>query len=120
MPLRQHLAAFPRPILAFLVFAILIFAGAKVFPIYSNSSQLADYIRDKAVKTAADDPAPGAIQADVVHYARGLGLPLSPEEVSVTSDHGTLSIKLDYVVPVDLAVATWNLHFAPSVVSRAY
>jgi hypothetical protein len=120
MPLRDRGPAVLKPIFGLLIFGALLLICVRVFPIYSHSSQLADYIRDKAVRTAAESPAPGAIQADVVEYARGLGLPVSPEQVSVTSDSGTLSIKLDYRVPVNLEVATWNLHFTPSVISRAY
>jgi len=120
MPLRDRGPAILKPILGFLILGALLLICARVFPVYSHSSQLADYIRDKGVRATAENQAPGAIQADVVEYARGLGLPVSPEQVSVTSDSGMLSIKLDYRVPVDLEVLTWNLHFTPSVISRAY
>lgn len=120
MPLRDRAPAVLKPILGFSILGILLLTSARVFPVYSHSSQLADYIKDKAVRVAAENQTPGAVQADVVEYARRLGLPVSPEQVSVTSDSGTLSIKLDYKVPVDLEVVTWNLHFTPSVINRAY
>jgi hypothetical protein len=120
VPLRDRGAASLKPILALFLFAAFLFAGVRAFPVYFNSSRLADYIRVRAVQAAAATPAPGMLQADVVRYARQLGLPLSPDQVSVTDDHGTLSIKLDYTVPVNLKVFTWKLHFAPWVVSRAY
>ena len=120
MPLRDRRASILKPVLGLAILAVLLVISARVFPVYSRSSQLADYIRDRAVRDAAANPSPRDVQAEVVEYARGLALPLSPEQVSVTSDSGTISIKLDYTVPVDLAVATVNLHFTPSVISRAY
>ncbi len=119
MPFRDRRAAV-KPILGLLILAAILITCARVFPVYSHSSELADYIRDKAVRVAAENTRPDAVRADVVHYARGLGLPVSPEQVSVTRESGTISIKVDYRVPVDLAVVTWNLHFTPSVISRAY
>ena len=109
-----------KPILGLAILTVFLVIGARVFAVYSRSSQLADYIQDRAVRDAAANPSPRDVQAEVVEYARGLSLPLSPEQVSVTSDSGTISIKVGYTVPVDLAVTTWNLHFTPSVVSRAY
>jgi hypothetical protein len=120
MPLRDRGPAVLKPIFGLLILGALLLTSARVLPVYSHSSQLADYVRDTGVRAAAANRVPGAVQADVVEYAHGLGLPVSPEQVSVTSDSGTLSIKLDYTVPVDLAVVTWNLHFTPSVISRAY
>jgi hypothetical protein len=120
MPLRDRRQSMLKPILGLAILAALLAICARVFPIYSRSSQLADYIRDRAVRESAANASPQEVQREVVAYARGLNLPLSPEEVRVTSDSGTLSIKLDYKVPVDLAVTTWNLHFTPSVISRAY
>lgn len=120
MPLRDRGPAVLKPILGLLILGALLLISVRVFPVYSHSSQLADYIRDMCVRSAAGNPAPGAVQADVVQYARGLGLPVSPEQVSVTSASGTLSIQVDYRVPVDLEVITWSLHFTPSVISRAY
>jgi hypothetical protein len=120
MPLPGRGRTVLKPVLGVVILGVLLSTGAKVFPIYSNSSQLADYIQDKAAQWAARNPSPGSVQAEVVHYARGLGLPVSAEQVSVTSDQGTLSIKVDYKVPVNLKVVTWNLHFTPWVLSRAY
>lgn len=120
MPLRDRGPAILKPILGLLILSVLLLILARVVPVYSHSSQLADYIRDRAVRLAAENQPPAAVQADVVRYARGLGLPVSLEQVRVTSDSGTLSIKLDYRVPVDLEVVTWNLHFTPSVINRAY
>lgn len=120
MPLRDRVLAILKPILSLLILSALLLISVRVFPVYSHSSQLADYIRDKAVRMAVENQAPVAVQADVVEYARGLGLPVSAEQVRVTSALGTLSIQLDYRVRVDLEVATWNLHFTPSVINRAY
>lgn len=109
-----------KPIAGLLVFGVIVLTATRVFSVYTSSSQLADYIRDKAVRVAPEGVSAAAIRADIVDHARGLGLPVSANQVSVTSDRGTLSIKLDYTVPVNLKLLTWNLHFTPSVLNRAY
>ena len=97
------------------------FVGVKVIPVYFNNSQFADYIRDRAVRATVErTAAPEIIQAEVVHYARGLGLPVVSDNVRVTVADRRVSIQVDYTVPVDLEFYTWNLHFAPSAESQGY
>jgi hypothetical protein len=94
--------------------------GARAFPVYSSSSRLADYVRDLAVRASMQKSSPAQVQAEIVTYARSLGLPLADHEVHVTRSEDTIQINLDYTVPVSLGVFNWNLHFTPSVESRAY
>jgi hypothetical protein len=98
----------------------LLFAGLKAVPVYRSSSQLSDYIRDRALLASAEHPSAARLQGDIVSYAAGLGLPVARENVQVATHPGSVSIKLDYTVPVNLRVFTWNLRFTPSVESRAY
>jgi hypothetical protein len=118
---------FPNPregllkrVLILAVFGGFLFTGLKAVPVYRSSSQLSDYIRDRALRASAEHASAARLQADVVNYAAGLGLPLAPDNVQVATHPGTVSIKLDYTVPVNLRVFTWNLRFTPSVESRAY
>jgi hypothetical protein len=109
-----------KPILFLVVWGALVLVGAKAFPVYSGSSKLADYIRDVAVHASMQKTAANEVQAEIVQYARSLGLPIADNEVRVTRTEDTVEINLDYTVPVKLGIFTWNLRFTPSVESRAY
>ena len=109
-----------KPILFLAVWGALILAGAKAFPVYSGSSKLADHMRDLALHASMEKTAATEVQAEIVRYARSLGLPIADTEVHVTRTEDTVRINLDYTVPVKLGIFTWNLRFTPSVESRAY
>jgi hypothetical protein len=94
--------------------------GAKAFPVYSGSSKLADYVRDLAVRASMRKAPAAEVQGEIVRYAQSLGLPVADEEVRVNRSEDTIRINLDYTVPVRFGFFTWNLHFTPAVVSRAY
>ena len=120
MPFPNHREGLIKRILVLGFFAALIFGASKTLPVYRSNSQLSDYIRDRAVRAAAEDCPAARLQAEVVNYASGLDLPVTRANVHVATRPGTVSIKLDYTVPVNLKVFTWNLRFTPSVESRAY
>jgi hypothetical protein len=104
----------------FLAFvAALVFTAVKVFPVYFDNYQLSDYIRDRAVRAAVDRTGTDVVQTEIIRYGRSLGLELSEDNVRVTNDEGTVKIQVDYTVPVDLKVVTWNAHFTPFAESRA-
>jgi hypothetical protein len=120
MAFREERKSSLKPILFLAVWGVLVLAGVKAFPVYSGSSKLADYLRDLAVHASMQKTAANEVKAEIVRYARNLGLPIVDNEVRVTRTEDTLQIKLDYTVPVKLGVFTWNLRFTPSVESRAY
>lgn len=109
-----------KKVLVLAAFAALVFIGAKTIPIYRSSFKLSDYIRERALRASAEHTPAGRLQAEIVNYAARIGLPVAPESVQVATHPGTVSIKLDYTVPVNLRLFTWNLRFTPSVESRAY
>jgi len=122
MPLSERGEGLLKFIIALAVLAALIFVGVKTIPVYFNNSQLADFIRERAIRATVERPAPDAVQAEVVHYAKELGVPITSDNVQVTFEAGIDQVKInvDYTVPVDLKVYTWNMHFTPSAVSRGY
>lgn len=120
MLLREQRIASLKPFFFLVLWGGLVFAGAKAFPVYSGSSKLSDYVRDLAVRASMQKASAAEVQAEIVRYAHDLGLPVADHEVRVTRSEDTIQINLDYTVPVSLGVFTWNLHFTPSVESRAY
>ena len=105
-----------KAIFSLLFVAVVIFLGIKIIPVYVNNYELQDFLRGLAVNTTVQyNPAPTVegVKAQVISKARSLGLPVTEDDVSVTLGH-TVSISVDYTVPVDLSVYTLTLHFTPS------
>lgn len=119
MPLPERGQGYLKTIIFLAFVAALVFTAIKVFPIYFSNYQLSDYIRDRAVQAAVNRTSTDLVQTEVIHYARSLGVELGEDNVRVTNVEGTVRIRLDYTVPVDLEITTWNVHFTPSAESRA-
>jgi hypothetical protein len=120
MPVVLERGSFLKRVFVLALFAGFILAAAKTLTVYRSSSQLADYIRDRAVRVAAENVSASRLRAEIANYGSGLGLPVKPADIQVATNPGTVSIKLNYTVPVDFRLFTWNLRFTPSVESRAY
>ena len=98
------------------VFAV-IYCGFKIIPVYVNSYELQDYIRQQnpfwlAQRTPAD-----AIRNHILAKAKDLDLPVEPDQVKVEVGGG-VRVQLDFTVPVDLRVYTLQLHFTPSAENK--
>jgi hypothetical protein len=102
------------------LFAAFLLVGGKTASVYRSTSQLSDYIRDRALRASAGGDSAAGLQAEVMDYAATLGLPVRPEDVQIATRPGAVSIKLDYTVPVHLGIVNWHLRFTPAVESRAY
>ncbi len=106
-------------ILTLAVLSTVTYAGIKTLPAYVQNYRLGDYIRDLAVRATVYRFSAEAVRSDVVTYARRLDLPASADSVKVTATPARVRIELDYVVPVDLMLYTWALHFTPATENRA-
>lgn len=107
---------------ALAVLAATAYLGFKIIPVYVNNYDLTQHLHDVAVDAIVHrSPDVHAqeekIRQEVVSYASDLGLPVTAENVKVTAG-STVTIDLDYIVPVDLKVYTLMLHFTPSAQNR--
>ncbi len=104
-----------KAILALLFIAVVIYCGIKIIPPYVENYQLQDYVRNLAVDaTVAYPPATSqGVTQKILNKANELGLPITADEVQVVVGH-TVTISVDYRVPVDLKFFTFSLHFTPS------
>lgn len=107
-----------KTILAVLFLVAVVYAGFKIVPVYVNSFELQDYIRQQNPFWVTQRASADAIQNNIVAKARELDLPVSPEQVKVEVGGGKVAVAVDYTVPVDLIVYTLNLHFTPSAENR--
>ena len=77
MAIGEERKGFLKPILFLAVWGVVALVGAKAFPVYSGSSKLADHIRDLALHASMEKTAANEVQAEIVRYARSLGLPIA-------------------------------------------
>lgn len=93
----------------------LIFAAIQLIPPYFANYQLQDAIESESrfaltgyPKKTVDD-----IRDDVYNKAVDLGVPASKDNIEVDVQNGSVSIAMDYSVPIDLKVYQFTLQFHP-------
>ena len=101
-------------IFVLLVLGAVASGAIKTIPVYVNSYEVQDYIRQLAIKASVERVKPEAIQAQVVAHAVEKDLPVTRDNVKVTITGNKVRIDMDYTVLVDLKVYTLSLHFTPS------
>jgi hypothetical protein len=107
-----------KALLILLFLVAVIYGSIKIIPVYINSYELDDYIRQQnpfwlTQRTPAD-----AIRNNILAKAKDLDLPVTGDQVKVEAGGGRVTVNLDFTVPVDLKVYTLNLHFTPSADNR--
>jgi hypothetical protein len=96
------------------VLVALLVIGGFLIPPYVDNFRLQRYINALIDDPATASQAPTTVQAEIVSKAASLGLPLRTEDVQVSSSNGALRVDALYVVHVDLAGYTVDLHFRPA------
>jgi hypothetical protein len=96
------------------VLLILLILGVMLVPPYAANWRLQSYVND-----LADDPATArlpaeAVRARVLNQAADLGLPVHGDDVHVGVTQGVVKIDVLYIVHVDVAGYTVDLHFRPA------
>jgi hypothetical protein len=104
----------PRLIAGAAVLLILLTLGVLLIPPYAGNWQLQSYIND-----LTDDPSTAglpteAVRTRVLNRAAALGLPVHSEDVHVAISPGATRIDVLYIVHVDVAGYTVDLHFRPA------
>ena len=104
-------------IFVLVVLAAVAFFAVKTVPVYVSNYELNDKIRQLAIQATVDHSSAQVVQDRVVGYGKDLGLPITPENVTVTVG-STVTINVDYKVPIDLMVYTLPLHLTASAENR--
>jgi hypothetical protein len=96
------------------VLLILLMVGFLLIPPYAANWRLQSYIND-----LADDPATAknpaeTVRTQVLNQAAGLGLPVHGDDIHVSIAQGVVNIGVLYIVHVDVAGYTIDLHFRPT------
>lgn len=93
---------------------LLVLLAIFLIPPYVENWRLQQYLNDVGADPATAAKRPEIVRADVVNKANDLGLPVHGDDVKVTRSGDALKIEVLYLVHVNLAVYTVDLHFRPS------
>jgi hypothetical protein len=104
----------PRLIAGAAVLLILVAVGVLLIPPYAANWRLQSYVNDLADDPATAKSSPGVVRIQVLNKAAGLGLPVHGDDVRVGISPGAVKIDVLYIVHVDLAGYTIDLHFRPA------
>jgi hypothetical protein len=95
------------------VLVILAVIAGFLVPPYAANWRLQTYLNAFADDAVASHKSVGIVHSEVLNAAATLGLPVSSDDVQVTSTPGGVKIDVLYIVHVDLAGYTIDLHFRP-------
>lgn len=103
-----------RTIAGLIVLVMLAAIGIVLIPPYLENWKLQRYVNE-----LADDPGTAALQPEVVRAkivgrATSLGLPVRDGDVQITRVQDAIRINVLYLVHVDVAGYTVDLHFRPT------
>jgi ABC-type amino acid transport substrate-binding protein len=94
--------------------AAVIFAGFKIIPVYVDNYQLQDFIQGQTPYWLTQRAPAEAIRKTILAKAQELELPVDEDNVKVEANQSKVTVNIDYTVPVDFKVYTWQLHFTDS------
>jgi hypothetical protein len=103
-----------RPIAGVAVLLILAGIAIILIPPYLENLKLQRFVNDLVDDQATATVPPDVIRQRVVSRAAALGLPVHSEDVQVRQVNNAVRIDVLYVVHVDVASYTVDLHFRPA------
>jgi hypothetical protein len=97
------------------VLAAMAISAVKIVPLYVENYQFQDAINTEAQYALTGYPrkTEDDVRQEIWKKAQDLGIPAKPEDIQLEMSNGTVSIALDYSVPVDLYVYQFTLQFHP-------
>jgi len=104
-------------IFTLLVLAAVAYCAFKTVPVYVNNYELNDKIHQLAIQATVDHSSAQAVQDRVLEEAKDLGLPVTRDNVTVQVG-SVVTINVDFTVPIDLKVYTWNWHLTDSAQNK--
>jgi hypothetical protein len=96
------------------VLLILIILGVLLVPPYAANWRLQNYVNDLAEDPKTAKLPVEAVRTSILSQAAGLGLPVHSEDVQVGVNDGAVKIDVLYIVHVEVAGYTVDLHFRPA------
>lgn len=97
-------------LIGLVLLAIAIFIAYKMVPVKVRAADLKQTIEDeaKSAGTHSDD----RITQAIVDKAREQDLPVKPEDVKIKREHGSITVDVEYTVPIEFPgyLYPWHQH----------
>ena len=103
-----------RTIAGIAVLAFLGLIAILLVPPYIENWKLQQYLNDLAADPATAKNQPEVVRVEVVKKATELGLPVRLGDVRVTRSGDAIKVEVLYLVHVNVALYTVDLHFRPT------
>jgi hypothetical protein len=102
-------------IITIAILGSMLFTAIKLVPVYFANYQLQDAIESESRFALTGYPKKSVedIRDDVYNKAQDLGVPATRDNIAVNVQNGSVSIGIDYSVPIDLKVYQFTLQFHP-------
>ena len=110
----MKLTAILRSIAGVVVLLVLGAIAIILIPPYAANFRLQRFVNDLIDDPATASLPPEVVRERIVTRAAALGLPVRGEDVQVKPVHNSIRIDVLYVVHVDVASYTVDLHFRPA------
>lgn len=109
-------------IFGFAIFAALVLVGIRIVPPYFANYELEDAIKTESTQSTYSTRSEDDIRESVIKEARNYDIALTPKQVHVARaggfGQGTLTIDVDYSVPVELPGYSTTIQFHPSSTNK--
>ena len=102
-------------VITLMILGAMVFAAVKVVPVYFANYEFQDSLDSESRFALTGYPKRSVedVRDDVFKKVQDLDIPAKREDIQVSMDNGSVSISLDYSVPIDLAVYQFALQFHP-------
>ncbi len=97
-------------ILFLIIFVFILYVGYNVIPPYFNSMQFCKDVEQVTYKAGAFFWSKGRIEDKVLELAKEYNQPFTKRNLKIYMYRNTISVVLDYYVPLDLVVYKYNYH----------
>ena len=103
-----------RKVAGVVVLLVLVAIGAVLTPPYIQNCKLQRYVNGLVDDAATASQSPDVIRDEVVARANQLAIPLRAADVQVARQQNAIRIDVLYIVHVDVAGYSVDLHFRPA------
>lgn len=101
-------------IVTLLILAAVGYVAYQAVPTYVHNYELNDYLNDLVLQAVSNKIKPEDIPAAVLDRCQELNLPVSSDNVNLTSGGDTVAVHVAYTRPVNLWFYIWQVHYSAS------
>jgi hypothetical protein len=88
--------------------------SARLIPPYLDNLEFQRYLEQLVAQPEARARHPEILRTEIMNHASQLGIPLTADHVDIRRSAERLRVETRYIVRVDLALYTVDLHFRPA------